>query len=228
MDKDTIQQIAAEVVARLPDTGYAWLPLVVQTLLMLLVAGGAAILGPYLMIRGKQLATKHDFDAIQDQLKATTVAVETIKSEVSQRDWAQREWMNLRRTKLEALLETMHDCEAFQDQLSHRAIEGNYEAGKRDPMGPFVAIGALYFPELANEIYHFSQKWRELVIMGMNHAVAVQELRVGADLDAFRTAQNTYREQRLPVYKELIAARDELTAVARRLLVSIMGMDEHP
>jgi len=51
---------------------------------------------------------------------------------------------------------------------------------------------------------------------------------VGADLDAFRTAQNTYREQRLPVYKELIAARDELTAVARRLLVSIMGMDEHP
>jgi nitrate reductase assembly molybdenum cofactor insertion protein NarJ len=35
-------------------------------------------------------------------------------------------------------------------------------------------------------------------------------------------------EQWLPVYKEFLAARDELTAAARRLLMSIMGrVDEH-
>jgi hypothetical protein len=98
MDKDTIQQIAAEVVARLPITGYDWLPLVVQTILMLVVAVGAALSGPYLMTRAKQLATKHDFDELQTQLKANTELVEMIKSEVSQRDWAQREWTNIRRS----------------------------------------------------------------------------------------------------------------------------------
>jgi hypothetical protein len=30
----------------------------------------------------------------------------------------------------------------------------------------------------------------------------------------------------LPVYKELLAARDELMAAARSLLVEIMGVDE--
>jgi hypothetical protein len=130
--------------------------------------------------------------------------------------------------KLEALLETMQDCEAFLDQLSSKAVKGDYEAGKSHPVGRLVAIGALYFPELTNEIYRFSHKWRELVIVGMDHTIAVAQVRVGADLDAYRTAHDTFKEQWLPVYKELLAARDELTAAARRLLVSIMGMDERP
>jgi len=33
--------------------------------------------------------------------------------------------------------------------------------------------------------------------------------------------------QWLPVYKEFLAARDELMAAARRLLMSIMDVDEH-
>jgi len=121
----------------------------------------------------------------------------------------------------------MHDCETYLDQLSSTAIKGDYEAGKRDPVGPLVAIGALYFHELGNEIYRFSQKCRELVMIAMDHAIAVSQVRVGADLDAYRTAHGTFREQWLPVYKEFLAARDELTAAARRLLMSIMDVDEH-
>jgi hypothetical protein len=37
---------------------------------------------------------------------------EGIKSEVSQRDWAQREWTTLRRVKLESLLEKMHESKS--------------------------------------------------------------------------------------------------------------------
>src|SRR5262245_56493591 len=89
MDKETIRQIAAEVVARLPDTGHRWYWFLgLQTFLMILGAGVAAYFGSYLRTRGQNLATQHDFDKLQAQLKETTVAVETIKSEVSQRDWA--------------------------------------------------------------------------------------------------------------------------------------------
>jgi len=225
MDEATIQKIAAEVARHLPS--YAWVLLLVQVVILAAAAAVGAFFGEYLKTRGKNLATKADFDSLQDQLRANTELVETIKAEVGQKDWAQREWTNLRRTKLEALLEKMHDCETYLDQLSSTAIKGDYEAGKRDPVGPLVAIGALYFHELGNEIYRFSQKCRELVMIAMDHAIAVSQVRVGADLDAYRTAHGTFREQWLPVYKEFLAARDELTAAARRLLMSIMDVDEH-
>jgi len=225
MDEATIQKIAAEVARYLPS--YAWVLLLVQVVILAAAAAVGAFFGEYLKTRGKNLATKADFDSLQDQLRANTELVETIKAEVGQKDWAQREWTNLRRTKLEALLEKMHDCETYLDQLSSTAIKGDYEAGKRDPVGPLVAIGALYFHELGNEIYRFSQKCRELVMIAMDHAIAVSQVRVGADLDAYRTAHGTFREQWLPVYKEFLAARDELTAAARRLLMSIMDVDEH-
>jgi len=152
MDKVTIQEIATEIAARLPYGDRYWLFLLVNVIIVALV-GVLAVLGTsYFRTRGQNLATKHDFDELQKQLKANTKLVETIKAEVGQKDWAQREWTNLRRTKLEVLLETMHDCETYLDQLSSRAIKDDYEAGKRDPAGPLVAIGALYFPELENEI----------------------------------------------------------------------------
>jgi hypothetical protein len=224
MDEVTIQKIAAEVARHLPS--YPWTLLAVQVVLTLTALGIGVFVGEYLKTRGKNLATKADFESLQEQLRATTQMVETIKSDVAQKDWAQREWTNLRRTKLEALLETMHDCEAFLDQLSSRAIKGDYEAEKRDPVGPLVAIGALYFPELENEIYRFSQTYREQVIIALDHALAVSRVRAG-DLDAYRTAHDAFKEQWRPGYKELLVRRDELRAAARRLLVSIMGVDEH-
>src|SRR5262252_4432820 len=122
MDEVTIQKIAAEVVRHLPN--YAWVLLLVQGLITLVAAGAGAFFGEYFRTRGKNLATKADFHSLQEQLRATTQTVETIKSEVAQKDWAQREWTNLRRTKLEALLEKMHDCLAFLDQLRRRAVKG--------------------------------------------------------------------------------------------------------
>src|SRR5262249_25904590 len=100
MDKETIQQIATEVVARLPfDARYS----VVYGVLTALIAALGVWFGSFLKTKGKNFATKQDFNELQKQLKANTELVETIKSEVSQRDRAQREWTNLRRIKLEGL-----------------------------------------------------------------------------------------------------------------------------
>jgi hypothetical protein len=72
--------------------------------------------------------------------------VETIKykSEVGQKDWSKREWTNLRRIKLEALLEKMHESEAMLDRLRNKAIKGEFEL-EHDPMSQLDAIATLYF-----------------------------------------------------------------------------------
>src|SRR5258707_13134082 len=114
MDPATIQQIAAEVARHLPS--YPWTLLAVQVVLTLATLGIGVFVGEYLKTREKTLATKADFDSLQSQLEANTELVETIKSEVGQRDWASREWTNLRRIKLEELLEKMHESTAMLDR----------------------------------------------------------------------------------------------------------------
>src|SRR6516165_8619311 len=145
MDKDTIQQIAAQVVAQLP----LGLLMIVNVVIAALVSALTALGVSYFRTRGQNLATKHDFEELQKQLKANTELVETIKSEVSQRDWAQREWTNLRRVKLEALLEKMHECEAYPDRCRSEAVKGSFPAEEgRDVIGELDTISDMYFPEL--------------------------------------------------------------------------------
>jgi hypothetical protein len=105
MDQETVRRIAEEV-ARL--SGYPWSFWAVQLIVTLFAAGLGAFLGEYLRTRGKNLATTADFERLQNELSANTKLVETIKAEVRLRDWAAREWTNLRRVKLEELLKTLY------------------------------------------------------------------------------------------------------------------------
>jgi hypothetical protein len=89
MDRETIQQIATELSRHL--SAEWWIPLVIQGVLVAIVAAIAAVSGAYLKERGKNLATKADFEALKEQLRTNTELVETIKSDVGQRDWARRE-----------------------------------------------------------------------------------------------------------------------------------------
>jgi hypothetical protein len=84
MDKETIQQIAAEVIARLPLGDRYFLA--INVIVMALAAGFAAWFGSFLKTKGQNFATKRDFDDLLNQLRANTEMVEGIKSEVSQRD----------------------------------------------------------------------------------------------------------------------------------------------
>jgi hypothetical protein len=189
--------------------------------------GALAVLGTsYLRTRGQNLATKHDFDELQKQLKANTELVEAIKSEVGQKDWAEREWTNLRRTKLEALLEKMHESVAVIDRLGNRAVSGEYEAAEHDPVSHLEAIGVLYFPELYNEIYRFCQQCRQQTMIGLDHGKAVRSMIGDIEQNAYRTAAQAFKERWGASYKELLVAQAGLTTAARRLLVSIMGVEE--
>src|SRR5262245_48977427 len=60
----------------------------------------------------------------------------------SNSDWARREWTNLRRTKLEALLEKMHDCDTYLDRQRDRAYDGKPATPERDCISETDALAA--------------------------------------------------------------------------------------
>ena len=69
MDKETIQQIATEVVAQLPfGARYS----VVYGVVSVLIAGLGVWFGSFLKTKGQNFATKQDFDELQKQLSANT------------------------------------------------------------------------------------------------------------------------------------------------------------
>jgi hypothetical protein len=238
MDKETIQQIAAEVVARLPFGDSYWLFLLVMVLVSALVGAFAALGASYFRTRGQNLATKHDFNDLLKQQEKTAEAVETIKSEISQRDWAQREWTNLRRIKLEVLLEKLHECETYLDRHTGRFLGGeslDHEEG--DPANALLALGDLYFPELKDESGRYYIHWKELIVLGLKHSKTVLSAKQdvltakqGADLPSHQVAHKSAMDALSREWNAsraiLNVDRSKLVAAARSLLERIMNVDE--
>jgi hypothetical protein len=221
MDDETVRKIAAEVVRLLPN--YTWVLLLVQAAILAVAAGAGAFLGEYLKSRGKNLATRADFESLQAQLRDQTELVETIKSEVSQRDWAQREWTNIRRIKLEALMDKMHECDVYLTRKIHNALDGEVTSPERDCVDEVAALGDLYFEELKHEISIFTMVCRQQVML-------IGELWTNLknsphdDQTARQNALDNFESHSR--YRDFLVARDALTAAARSLLERIMNVDE--
>jgi hypothetical protein len=161
------------------DLGTLALLTILNVVIAALVSSLTALGVSYFRTRGQNLATKHDFEDLQEQLSATTKLVETIKSDVGQRDWAQREWSNLRRTKLETLMEKMHECEVYLSRKQHSALAGELLQPELSPISKADELAALYLPELKNEVDSFTLVCRqELVMMGDLASGSVQQNRI--------------------------------------------------
>jgi hypothetical protein len=225
MDKETIQQIATEIVAHLPfGARYS----VVYAVVTVLIAGLGVWFGSFLKTKGQNFATKQDFHELQKQLKANTELIETIKSEVSQRDWAQREWTTLRRIKLEALLEKVHECEVYLEQRRHSATEGKIASPERDPVDELYALATLYFPELENKVGRFAILCREQNMLVSDLAQAVSAAHSSQDATAHKVALENFRAGWADRYPKFLDARRQLVDAAPSLLKTIMNVDEHP
>ena len=99
MDTETIQKIAAELARHIAYRDlWQWL---VQFLVVAVSAGIGAYFSEYLKTKGKNLATREDFENLKAQLRENTELVENIKADIGQRGWTAREWRNTRRIKLE-------------------------------------------------------------------------------------------------------------------------------
>jgi hypothetical protein len=221
MDDATIQKIAAEIAAHLPS--YSWMPLSVQLALIAIVTAVAVFASEYFRTRGRNLATKADFDSLQRQLHANTELVETIKAEIGQRDWAKREWTNLRRIKLEALLDKLHQCEEHLEQHRSDSFDGKV-GSNRDPGSELDTLQILYFAELAAEVGAFLDSYRKQIAAGST--LAVKLMQAGSDNDA---RQRAYDESRPILVNPSFfqSHRNTIQAVksaARKLLVDVMNV----
>jgi len=208
MDKDTIQQIAAQVVAQLP----LGLLMIVNVVIAALVSALTALGVSYFRTRGQNLATKHDFEELQKQLKA---------------DWTQREWTTLRRIKLEALLEKTHECEVYLDRQRDSAFEGKIMMPERDPIGELETLATLYFPdfpELKSEVERLVSICRQYFLQTHRLAMAVQQSgnNQTAKADAQNNFLNTYD------FRDFRNFQNTVTVAARSVLERIMNVDEGP
>jgi hypothetical protein len=221
MDQGTIEKLADELAKHLPS--YPVWGILLQVLLTITAAWMGAFLGEYFRTRGRNLATKADFDTLTQQLRTTTETVETIRSEVSQKDWAKREWINLRRVKLEALLEKMHDCDDYLEQVRTKAFEGEM-LRERDPQPELTTIATLYFPELTTHVHNYSAPYRQQI--QHRNVLVTALMAAGTDMTARLKAFAQHSAGFQEHYPELLTRADELRTAARALLVQIMGVEE--
>jgi hypothetical protein len=218
MDQPTIQAIAAEIARHLPS--HLWVLLLIQAVITVVAAAVGAFLSEYFKTRGRNLATKTDFENLKAQLRANTELVETIKTEIGHKVWARREWSNLRRVKMEELLRNMHECQNYLERYRSQAVRGEINRD-RDPIAEFEALAVLYFPELKSQAIAVVLACRdeiELLLRLTSDTVAAGENLV-ARQKAFDAFQSKFDAHRLPTVSTV------LTLAARELLLKIMDVE---
>jgi len=218
MDQKTIELLAAAITSQLSSQFLLWT--IGQAAISALCAGFAAYAGGYLRRRGENLATKQDFDALLSQLAANTLLVETVKAEVGIQDWAERQWRQLRITKLEELMLTLDALDVELNDKRNHAADGKIYYGPEN-LNRIDAIGTLYFPELSAELRTLASCSRNLtrayiqrsqqIMTGDNSAKSVALDGMLADFSANN-----------PPY---LRAVDELRSKSREVLISIVNAD---
>jgi len=153
MDQDTIQKIAQEIAPHLSN--YSWQLLTVQVVLTVLAFASGVLFGEYHGTR----ASKTPVDG------PSQFRDDTAERTLEQENWRKREWANLRRTKLEGLLNKMHDCEHY---VSQNAAWQATRWAERDPLSELEVITTLYFPELKVEVDGFLRQCRAQSQVGID------------------------------------------------------------
>jgi hypothetical protein len=136
----------------------------------------------------------------------------------AQSDWATREWTNLRRVKLEAFLDKMHDCTSYIERTEFLATTGELNTD-RVPVSELETIATLYFPELESSVVRFRDGFRAKRGTPLS---AVQEIIGTARGSVERDRANEkLRSSLTPEYYRYAAA---INKEARDLLVKIMNI----
>jgi hypothetical protein len=182
MDQDTIQTLAQEIARQLPT--WSWQAVLFQMVLTILAFGAGIVFA-----QRRSQSTAREIDS-PESLRAKTA-----EGAVLDKGWREREWANLRRIKLEVLVNRMHDCGRFGEPTV------GSEVNERDPLAELQVITTLYFPELKGEVDRYLEScraWRS----GAPRTTGTGELG-SADVEA---------------------ARNQLSAAAQSLTTRIMGV----
>ena len=179
MDHQTIAQDVARYLSSNPGTA-----LLIQVVITIFAAAAGAFCGVLFKKTAEHLMNKAHFDELQRQLAESTALVATIKSQIEQsqlaantaivaavrqefadREWARREWANLRRVKIEELVGKVNECRTYLKRHSD-AVDRGEPIPANDPLIQLETIALLYFPELKQQTDAFSLMHKTLVLEG--------------------------------------------------------------
>ena len=208
-------ELGKAVVSELLSGGSVWLFLLITALF----AGIGAYFGKYLSTKGANLATREDFNSLQEQLRVSTLLVESVKSEIARTDWVAREWAALRIKKIEELTTTLHACEAYLRTKRDASIDCRYYP-ETPPFDQGIMISELYLPELVDIVSRFVQKCRKLdIAMSELARQGLETKQEGKQYDASLVWGNFFEKSE---YQELHYIFSEIRTAARQLLQEIM------
>jgi hypothetical protein len=193
-------------------------------IITIIAAAVGAFGSEYLRTRGKNFATTADFERLQQQLSEQTKLVETIKAEISQKDWAAREWINVRRVKLEELLNKAGECDSYRERWRVASMDVKALTEDRHFGGELGSLATFYFPELMKEVSAYLVLLEEMVLDSINLAEAIDK--AGKNEDARHIAHKEQAASSNEKYGQLLKARAALDAAARKLMEQIMGVEK--
>jgi hypothetical protein len=171
MDKEIIERVVNDVINN--SFVMSWKFYVLYALTTFVVACGAAYLAAYWAERGKNFATKTDFDELKKHLAINTKIAEEIKTNISHEDWVLKENKTLKRVKLEELLLALYEVETWLDNYRAAQLYYDEEFKQKSPMFKVEVLANLYFEDLAVEIRNYKVLYR---VLTMTLMTAKQEL----------------------------------------------------
>lgn len=211
-------ELAKLVVAELYGGSGPWLFLICA----LVFAGAGAYLGQYLGAKGKNLATKEDFQALQSQLHANTTLVEGIKTEIAHADWVKREWSALRVKKIEDLMTLVLECDTYLERLQLSLFIGQ-TGDDTDPLDRTTALAGLYLPELLDQVKAYVALCRARKIALLQTSQKVLEKKQG-DLNYGGNSEwEAFMSDTEQSYGQLRDAGNAVRTSAAKLLRGIVG-----
>lgn len=191
------------------------MPFLLGLLITGLLAAGAAFLGSYLQERGKNYATKQDFEELLKQLRQTTEATAEIKTQIEHADWLKREAMSLRRQKAETLILSTYEARDYLQSASKEVLFGRRQEVDYSPGSKASMLISLYFSELTREGTVFGALCarmagilRDLLLAGVQLAGDPARLEAERDLTENRIYQLNAQMLRLITYIECSIANE--------------------
>lgn len=148
--------------------------------------------------------------------------METIRSEISQKDWTAREWTNVRRLKLEELLNKVAECENYLERLWRAAFSGTPVVDNREYADELNSLATLYFREMEKAVGAYVLIYRNFVVKTTELSLAY--MKAGADMTARDVAADKYKSEVNTLFPEKIRARSAIDNAARSLIEQIMGV----
>jgi hypothetical protein len=113
-----------------------------------LTCSGGAFLVSYWTRRAKHYATKADIDEVLQLARDNTRAVKEVESAISRADWNEKEYLTLRRQKMEQLITMVYDTSDWLAKVRQLCLSDATELPDSNLIGRTHMIGVLYFPEI--------------------------------------------------------------------------------